>query len=109
MGGLKALSLIRAWKKAAGPIFGAKARFYGIYKDPKTSKKVLVLDLQDPIWKQELLFESSKLLELYNLALKEEGIPAHEWPESVSMSPNHSVPLQARHSQSSRHKEGIKR
>jgi hypothetical protein len=107
VGSVKALGFIRAWKKVAGPIFGAKVLFHGVQKDPKGGR-VLILDLQDPIWKQELLFESEKLLELYRAALQEEGIPSQEWPNKISLSPGNSLPLKARHTKFRGHKVGLK-
>lgn len=107
IGGVKALSLIKAWKKASGPIFGSKVRFHGIRRDAK-GIKVLVLDLHDPIWKQELLFESEKLLEIFRHALKEEGVPSHEWPDKISLTPSHSLPFESSHSQLRRQKMGLK-
>lgn len=108
MGGVKALAVIRAWKKVAGPIFGSKVKFHGIRRDPK-GVRMLVLDLQDPIWKQELLFESEKLLELYIAALKEEGVHPSEWPEKISLSPGNSLPFESSHTKFRGHKVGLKR
>lgn len=100
MGGLKALSWIRAWKAASGPIFGEKVKFYGIeQRGPhNNSYNVLVLDLADPIWKQELLYQKDTLLDLYRIELRKHGIPDSEIPREISLNPKKSLPFKPRHS-----------
>jgi hypothetical protein len=104
--GLRPLQLIRAWRLAAGPIFGVKAKFHGLHREA-SGECVLVLDLDDPIWKQELLFQSPRLLDLFRDALKAEGFSNSELPVKVSLSPHQTLPLKARYSEFRRHKRGV--
>ncbi len=94
VGGLRALQLIRAWRSAAGPIFGAKAKFHGLHRNAD-GECVLILDLDDPIWKQELLFQSAHLLELFRQALKTEGFSTSDLPVKVSLNPRQTLPLKS--------------
>lgn len=103
MGDVRALKLIRAWRVAAGPIFGAKAKFHGLQKNA-AGEIQLVLDLDDPIWKQELLFQSQHLLSLFCEALKAEGLHKHEMPTKVSLTPNKSLPFKPGNPQFRRNK-----
>ncbi len=96
MGGLKALSWIRAWRAAAGPIFGEKVKFYGIERHG--ARNILVLDLDDPIWKQELLFQKDTLLDLYRIELRKFGIPDSEIPQEISLNPKKGLPFKSRNS-----------
>lgn len=96
MGGLKALTWIRAWKAASGPIFGEKVKFYGI--EQRGPHNVLVLDLADPIWKQELLYQKDTLLDLYKIELRKLGIPDSEIPKEISLNPKKSLPFKSRNS-----------
>lgn len=96
MGGLKALSWIRAWKSASGPIFGEKVRFYGIEK--RGDRNVLILDLSDPIWKQELMYQKDTLLDLYKIELRKYGIPDSDLPQEISLNPKKSFPFKPRNS-----------
>ncbi|MEO5668327.1 MAG: DciA family protein [Bdellovibrionota bacterium] len=103
LGDVRPLKLIRAWRLAAGPIFGAKAKFHGLQTNA-AGERVLILDLDDPIWKQELLFQSQHLLDLYREALKAEGFRDFELPVKVSLTPSKALPLKPGNPQLRRHK-----
>lgn len=103
MGDVRALKLIRAWRSAAGPIFGAKAKFHGLQRSP-SGEQTLVVDLDDPIWKQELLYQAPQLLELFCAALKAEGFQRSEMPVKISLAPSKSLPFKPGNPQPRRHK-----
>jgi len=103
MGDVRPLKLIRAWRLAAGPIFGAKAKFHGLQRNA-AGEQTLVLDLDDPIWKQELLYQSQQLLQLFCEALRNEGFLKSELPTKISLTPNKSLPFKPGNPQSRGHK-----
>jgi hypothetical protein len=103
MGDVRALKLIRAWRLAAGPIFGSKAKFHGLQRNA-AGEQTLMLDLDDPIWKQELLHQSQHLLELFCTALRSEGFLVSELPVKVSLTPSKSLPFKTGNTQFRRHK-----
>jgi hypothetical protein len=72
------LQAIGAWKKIAGPVIGQHAEFLGIHKNGQVT--LLHLSVKDPIWRQEIQFESKLILaglsaELKKLGWREDQIP----------------------------------
>lgn len=106
VGGVKALQLVRAWRLAAGPIFGEKAKFHGLQRNAQ-NEWVLVLDLEDPIWKQELMYQSKALLEIFRETLRKQGFPVYELPVKVSLAPSKSLPFQSGNPKPGGHKGGL--
>lgn len=77
---IHALKLIRAWKECAGPALAAQVTFLGIHE--REQKKILALEVKDPLWRQELEYQKASILSVYrqkltSLGLHESALPQH--------------------------------
>jgi len=98
LGQFKPLRLIRAWKKCAGPVLCKQSRFLGVHPHPKRPQSLqLLLEVADPIWRQEFQYQSADILERYRGALLAEGFTEAELPEFISIRAQLSVPTSPVH------------
>jgi hypothetical protein len=102
LGGTKALKLISAWKKCAGPALDQQAQFVGVRL--VESKRTLLLAIPDPVWRQELEFQKNEILKVYCKALEATGFPYSEIPTAIELLANEHSTLKGKavHSQKSR-------
>jgi hypothetical protein len=100
------LQLIKAWKTVCGPVFAKQAEFRGIQNDGK--RVILLLEVRDPIWRQELQFNSTRLLDALGKELKKFNWENAKIPNEISFqsSRNH-LPMNSRNPKFGRKKEGI--
>ncbi len=100
------LQLIKAWKTVAGPVFQKQAEFRGLREEG--NKVFLLLQVKDPIWRQEIQFNASRLLDALGRELKNLGWSTEKIPTEISFqAPGFSLPLNSRNSKFRRNKEGI--
>jgi hypothetical protein len=105
MTGLLPLQLIRAWKECAGPALLSQTKFMGVL--PNAGHKTLMLEVPDPLWRQELEFQKEEILQRYRDALRRSGCPDAEMPTRCSLGPVASLPFKTINAQKSRGKKRI--
>ena len=80
---LEPLMLIRAWKECAGPALLKQTRFLGVHFS--NGVWVLKLEVSDPIWRQELEFQSQLILQAFHQKLREAHFSAAKFPQKVEI------------------------
>ncbi len=75
------LQAIAAWKKTAGPVIAQHAEFLGIHKNGQVP--VLHLSVKDPVWRQEIQFETKRILQGLAAELKKMGWPIEQIPSEI--------------------------
>ncbi len=103
-GHLSPLKWIRAWKMCAGPVLEKQAQFMG-FRNSEVGRTLLI-EVKDPLWRQELEFQKAGILKEYHKALEQLEVPEREWPKMLEILANaRSVtPRQAFSAQKSRKK-----
>ena len=102
--------LVRAWKECAGPALQQQAVFLGIH--PEGAARVLRLQVEDPLWRQELSLQTSSILETYRAKLLSLGFTEAEMPTHCSITSSvvttSKVPFKSRDPKNSRNKVRVK-
>jgi len=83
---LSALKWIRAWKSCAGPALEKNVQFLGFRKSE--SAITLLLEVKDPIWRQELEYQKLGILKEYQNSLRVLKVPQIDWPTHVELLAN---------------------
>ena len=92
----RAIVMIEAWKECAGPAVLENVRFQGIHFNQ--GKRCLFLAVKDPVWRQELYYQKSIILERFNALLSKAGWPNHELPTDCLFRLDSTVPLKSTNS-----------
>lgn len=103
----RSLVLVQAWRESCGPALLKHVAFGGIINDGR--RRLLVLEVSDPIWRQELEYQKDSIVEAYSKTLRTYGFHDSELPNECSLRMKASMPNGSLYAQKARNKERIKR
>lgn len=81
--GFAPVALAQAWRDAVGPMIAKQCEFKGTR--PSAQGPVLLIEVRDPLWRQELHMQLPELLVRLRELLATTRIAEHQWPVSIQI------------------------
>lgn len=79
---IPAVKLVRCWKESVGPVIWEQTVFLGVKRN-KAGKNAVYIQVNDPLWKQELHYQQKDILERFRAKMLENSFSRNNLPQTI--------------------------